>query len=110
MVTLEVIVGSTAFTFFSYTFEPSNYIDSDLHKISQVFSCKNLNRLVWSMDYNSKSELWFSPYSDERGDKHVNLFLPTTYLLSTTIVGVLFVQLRVQAILMLQLLVRATRG
>ncbi|GFT31941.1 hypothetical protein TNCV_3468081 [Trichonephila clavipes] len=64
MVTLEVIAGSTAFTLFSYYFEPSKNIDSDLHKISQVFSSKNLNRLVWSMDSNSKSELWFSPYSD----------------------------------------------
>ncbi|GFW09223.1 hypothetical protein TNCV_2101771 [Trichonephila clavipes] len=48
---------------------PSKNIDSDLHKISQVFSSKNLNRLVWSMDSNSKSELWFSPYSDARGNK-----------------------------------------
>ncbi|GFX08561.1 uncharacterized protein TNCV_4170601 [Trichonephila clavipes] len=69
MVTLEVIAGSTAFTLFSYYFEPSKNIDSDLHKISQVFSSKNLNRLVWSMDSNSKSELWFSPYSDARGNK-----------------------------------------
>ncbi|GFY62360.1 general transcription factor II-I repeat domain-containing protein 2 [Trichonephila inaurata madagascariensis] len=69
MVTLEVITGSTAFTLFSYYFEPSKNIDSDLHKISQVFSSKNLNRLVWSMDSNSKSELWFSLYSDARGDK-----------------------------------------
>ncbi|GFY52470.1 hypothetical protein TNIN_229902 [Trichonephila inaurata madagascariensis] len=69
MVTLEVITGSTAFTLFSYYFEPSKNIDSDLHKISQVFSSQNLNRLVWSMDSNSKSELWFSPYSDVRGDK-----------------------------------------
>ncbi|GFS47685.1 hypothetical protein TNCV_1973511 [Trichonephila clavipes] len=69
MVTLEVIAGSTAFTLFSYYFEPSKKIDSDLHKISQVFSSKNLNRLVWSMDSNSKSELWFSPYSDARGNK-----------------------------------------
>ncbi|GFV55593.1 hypothetical protein TNCV_1820801 [Trichonephila clavipes] len=69
MVTLEVIAGSTAFTLFSYNFEPSKNIDSDLHKISQVFSSKNLNRLVWSMDSNSKSELWFSPYSDARGNK-----------------------------------------
>ncbi|GFW94764.1 hypothetical protein TNCV_4248041 [Trichonephila clavipes] len=69
MVTLEVIAGSTAFTLFSYYFEPSKNIDSDLHKIIQVFSSKNLNRLVWSMDSNSKSELWFSPYSDARGNK-----------------------------------------
>ncbi|GFY26218.1 hypothetical protein TNCV_355341 [Trichonephila clavipes] len=69
MVTLEVIAGSTAFTLFSYCFKPSKNIDSDLHKISQVFSSKNLNRLVWSMDSNSKSELWFSPYSDTRGNK-----------------------------------------
>ncbi|GFX41451.1 retrovirus-related Pol polyprotein from type-1 retrotransposable element R1 [Trichonephila clavipes] len=69
MVTLEVIAGSTAFTLFSYYFEPSKNSDSDLHKISQVFSSKNLNRLVWSMDSNSKSELWFSPYSDARGNK-----------------------------------------
>ncbi|GFY69801.1 hypothetical protein TNIN_434211 [Trichonephila inaurata madagascariensis] len=69
MVTLEFIVGSTVFTLFSYYFEPSKNIDSDLHKISQVVSCKNLNRLVWSMDSNSKSKLWFSPYSDTRGDK-----------------------------------------
>ncbi|GFU51707.1 hypothetical protein TNCV_83331 [Trichonephila clavipes] len=69
MVTLEVIAGSTAFTFFSYYFEPSKSIESDLHKISQVFSSKNLNRLIWSMDSNSKSELWFSPYLDARGDK-----------------------------------------
>ncbi|GFW35329.1 RNA-directed DNA polymerase from mobile element jockey [Trichonephila clavipes] len=69
MVTLEVIAGSTAFTLFSYYFEPSKNIDSDFHKISQVFSSKNLNRLVWSMDSNSKSELWFSPYSDARGTK-----------------------------------------
>ncbi|GFY06324.1 hypothetical protein TNCV_2681151 [Trichonephila clavipes] len=69
MVTLEVIAGSTAFTLFSYYFESSKNIDSDLHKISQVFSSKNLNRLVWSIDSNSKSELWFSLYSDARGDK-----------------------------------------
>ncbi|GFY73075.1 hypothetical protein TNIN_323151 [Trichonephila inaurata madagascariensis] len=69
MVTLEVITGSTSFTLFSYYFEPSKSIESDLHKISQVFSSKNLNRLVWSMDSNSKSELWFSPYSDARRDK-----------------------------------------
>ncbi|GFU89683.1 hypothetical protein TNCV_2265731 [Trichonephila clavipes] len=69
MVTLEIIAGSTAFTLFSYYFEPSKNIDSDLHKISQVFSSKNLNRLVWSMDSNSKSELLFSPYSDARGNK-----------------------------------------
>ncbi|GFV41475.1 hypothetical protein TNCV_5016321 [Trichonephila clavipes] len=60
---------------------PLKNIDSDLHKISQVFSSKNLNRLVWSMDSNSKSELWFSPYSDARGDKlsefisAINLFI-----------------------------------
>ncbi|GFX80692.1 hypothetical protein TNCV_499591 [Trichonephila clavipes] len=40
MVTLEVIAGSTAFTLFSYYFEPSKNIDSDLHKISQVLSSK----------------------------------------------------------------------
>ncbi|GFY77718.1 hypothetical protein TNIN_186931 [Trichonephila inaurata madagascariensis] len=54
MVTLEVIAGSIAFTLFSYYFEPSKNIDTDLHKISQVFSSKNLNRLVWSMDSNNK--------------------------------------------------------
>ncbi|XP_035214478.1 uncharacterized protein LOC118188207 [Stegodyphus dumicola] len=30
---------------------------------------KNLNRLVWCMDSNGKSGLWFSPYSDSRGGK-----------------------------------------
>ncbi|GFW73954.1 hypothetical protein TNCV_49431 [Trichonephila clavipes] len=30
---------------------------------------ENLNRMVWSMDSNSKFELWFSPYSVARGDK-----------------------------------------
>ncbi|GFX88612.1 retrovirus-related Pol polyprotein from type-1 retrotransposable element R1 [Trichonephila clavipes] len=28
-----------------------------------------INRLVWSMDANSKSETWFSPFSDSRGTK-----------------------------------------
>ncbi|GFW39799.1 retrovirus-related Pol polyprotein from type-1 retrotransposable element R1 [Trichonephila clavipes] len=55
--------------FFLLLFRAFKNIDSDLHKISQVFSSKNLNRLVWSMDSNSKSELWFSPYSDARGNK-----------------------------------------
>ncbi|GFT59989.1 uncharacterized protein TNCV_2686781 [Trichonephila clavipes] len=67
MVTLEVIAGSTALILFSYYFEPSKNIVSDLHKINQVLSSKNLNRLVWSMDTNNKSELWFSPYSDALG-------------------------------------------
>ncbi|GFW85045.1 RNA-directed DNA polymerase from mobile element jockey [Trichonephila clavipes] len=65
----DFIAGSTAFRIFSYYFKPSQNIDSDLHKISQVFSGRNLNRLVWIMDSNRKSELWFSPYSDARGDK-----------------------------------------
>ncbi|XP_035231181.1 uncharacterized protein LOC118203047 [Stegodyphus dumicola] len=69
MVTLDITVGSTVLTLFSYYFEPSRNIDLDLHKISQVFLSKNLNRLVWCMDSNGKSELWFSPYSDSRGDK-----------------------------------------
>ncbi|GFV56488.1 hypothetical protein TNCV_2276261 [Trichonephila clavipes] len=69
MVTLEVIAGSTAFTLFSYYFEPSKNIDSAFPKISQVFSSKNPNRLGWSMDSYSKSKLWCSPYSDARGDK-----------------------------------------
>ncbi|XP_035230383.1 uncharacterized protein LOC118202327 [Stegodyphus dumicola] len=69
MVTLDITVGSTVLTLFSYYFEPSRNIDLDLHKISQVFMSKNLNRLVWCMDSNGKSELWFSPYSDSRGDK-----------------------------------------
>ncbi|XP_035233312.1 uncharacterized protein LOC118205132 [Stegodyphus dumicola] len=69
MVTLDITVGSTVLTLFSYYFEPSRNIDLDLHKISQVFLSKNLNRLVRCMDSNGKSELWFSPYSDSRGDK-----------------------------------------
>ncbi|GFW25448.1 hypothetical protein TNCV_3721761 [Trichonephila clavipes] len=28
-----------------------------------------INRLVWSMDANNKSETWFSPFSDSRGTK-----------------------------------------
>ncbi|GFV07896.1 hypothetical protein TNCV_4506311 [Trichonephila clavipes] len=80
MVTLEVIAGSTAFTLFSYYFEPSKNIESDLHKISQVFSSKSLNRLVWSMDSNSKSELWFSLYSDARENK-LSEFISTNNLL-----------------------------
>lgn len=69
MVSLDVSIGTSAFTLFSYYFEPSRNVDLDLHKISQAFLNKNLNRLVWCMDANSKSELWFSPYSDTRGNK-----------------------------------------
>ncbi|GFW44981.1 hypothetical protein TNCV_4512951 [Trichonephila clavipes] len=106
MVTLEVIAGSTAFTLFSYYFEPSKNIDSDLHKISQVFSSKNLNRLVWSMDSNSKSELWFSPYSDARGNKLSEFIFANNLFIINEVVVLLFVKLREEAILILQLLVR----
>ncbi|GFU90371.1 hypothetical protein TNCV_4094641 [Trichonephila clavipes] len=34
-----------------------------------MFSNMPINRLVWSIDDNSKSETWFSPLSDPRGTK-----------------------------------------
>ncbi|XP_035220989.1 uncharacterized protein LOC118193938 [Stegodyphus dumicola] len=69
MVTLDIIFKDTKYFLFSYYFEPSRCIEFDLHKISRVFQAKDLAKLIWGMDSNSKSELWFSPYSDARGNK-----------------------------------------
>ncbi|GFY69037.1 hypothetical protein TNIN_63051 [Trichonephila inaurata madagascariensis] len=69
MVTVRLNINRISYLFVSYYFEPSKNIDFDLQKINQIFSNVPINRLVWSMDANSKSETWFSPLSDSRGTK-----------------------------------------
>ncbi|KAF8764959.1 RNA-directed DNA polymerase mobile like protein [Argiope bruennichi] len=69
MVTVHFNINKISYLFVSYYFEPSKNIDSDLQKINQLFSNVPINKLVWSMDANSKSETWFSPLSDSRGIK-----------------------------------------
>ncbi|PRD25852.1 UNVERIFIED_CONTAM: hypothetical protein NCL1_39713 [Trichonephila clavipes] len=69
MVTVRLNINIVSYLFVSYYFEPSKNIDFDLQKISQIFSNMPINRLVWSMDANSKSETWFSSISDSRGTK-----------------------------------------
>ncbi|GFT36004.1 hypothetical protein TNCV_4343101 [Trichonephila clavipes] len=69
MVTVRLNINRVSYLFVSYYFEPSKNIDFDLQKINQIFSSMPVNRLVWSMDANSKSETWFSPLSDSRGTK-----------------------------------------
>ncbi|GFV45989.1 hypothetical protein TNCV_1921181 [Trichonephila clavipes] len=70
LVTVRLNINGVSYLFVSYYFEPSKNIDFDLQKINQIFSSMPINRLVWSMDANSKSETWFSPFSDSRGTKH----------------------------------------
>ncbi|GFV78751.1 hypothetical protein TNCV_2920111 [Trichonephila clavipes] len=69
LVTVRLNINRVSYLFVSYYFEPSKNIDFDLQKINQIFSSMPINRLVWSMDANSKSETWFSPFSDSRGTK-----------------------------------------
>ncbi|GFY64879.1 hypothetical protein TNIN_350571 [Trichonephila inaurata madagascariensis] len=69
MVTVRLNINRVSYLFVSYYFEPSKNMDLYLQKINQIFSNMPINRLVWSMDANSKSETWFSPLSDSRGTK-----------------------------------------
>ena len=68
MVTIDIILNNKKYFLFSYYFEPSRSIEPDLQKINEVFQTKSLSKLIWGMDSNSKSELWFSPLSDGRGN------------------------------------------
>ncbi|GFW42357.1 hypothetical protein TNCV_239541 [Trichonephila clavipes] len=69
LVTVRLNINRVSYLFVSYYFEPFKDIDFDLQKINQIFSSMPINRLVWSMDANSKSETWFSPFFDSRGTK-----------------------------------------
>ncbi|GFY35802.1 hypothetical protein TNCV_4841791 [Trichonephila clavipes] len=81
LVTMRLNINRVSYLFVSYYFEPSKNIDFDLQKTNQIFSSMPINRLVWSMDANSKSETWFSPFSDSRGTKLIEFILvPITSL------------------------------
>ncbi|GFU28278.1 hypothetical protein TNCV_1022601 [Trichonephila clavipes] len=41
-----------------------------------------INRLVWSMDANSKSETWFSPFSDSRGTKLIEFISAVLFVIN----------------------------
>ena len=69
MVTIDITVGNLLLTLCSYYFEPCMNIDTDLEKISQMLSFKKSGFLLWGMDANSKSEVWYSPITDGRGSK-----------------------------------------
>ncbi|GFY60472.1 hypothetical protein TNIN_92411 [Trichonephila inaurata madagascariensis] len=71
---IDISFGAYDFTVFSYYFEPSVNIDLDLRKIEQLFSNRVSKRLIWCMDTNSKSEVWFSPVTDSRGIKLCECF------------------------------------
>lgn len=73
-VTVDVSLGGFSCTLLSYYFEPSVNIDSDLRKIDSILSNKASGRILWSMDANSKSEVWFSPSTDSRGVKLSDFF------------------------------------
>ena len=74
MVSVDISINGEMYYLLSYYFEPSRNIDSDLYKLSQVFSTKNPARLIWGMDANSKSVTWCSPFNDSRGIKLSEFF------------------------------------
>ncbi|GFU46922.1 hypothetical protein TNCV_3790071 [Trichonephila clavipes] len=71
---IDISFGGYDVTVFSYYFEPSVNINLDLRKIEQLFANRVLKRLIWCMDANSKSEIWFSPVIDSRSIKLSEFF------------------------------------
>ncbi|GFY52989.1 hypothetical protein TNIN_312551 [Trichonephila inaurata madagascariensis] len=71
---IDIFFGEYDFTVFSYYFGPSVNIDLDLRKIEQIFANSVLKRLIYCMDANSKSKVWFSPVTDSRRIKLCEIF------------------------------------